>query len=76
MMQAQRDESLLLIESTSNQVNQFGGCTGKTPAEFALFIRQVASAMDFPNEKIVLGGGSPGTARLAQRRQFVCDVQS
>jgi D-tagatose-1,6-bisphosphate aldolase subunit GatZ/KbaZ len=59
-MQAQRDESLLLIESTSNQVNQFGGYTGKTPAEFALFIRQVASAMDFANEKIVLGGDHLG----------------
>ena len=25
MLQARRDESILLIESTSNQVNQFGG---------------------------------------------------
>lgn len=60
MMQARRDESLLLIESTSNQVNQFGGYTGQTPAEFALFVREIASAMNFPSARIVLGGDHLG----------------
>jgi len=35
ILQAQRDDNLVLIESTSNQVNQFGGYTGQTTAQFA-----------------------------------------
>lgn len=60
MMQAIRDQSLLCIESTSNQVNQFGGYTGQTPADFAAFVREVAVAMGFPAERIVLGGDHLG----------------
>jgi D-tagatose-1,6-bisphosphate aldolase subunit GatZ/KbaZ len=60
MLQAARDGSPLLIESTSNQVNQFGGYTGKTPAEFAKFVHEVARAMCFPANQIVLGGDHLG----------------
>jgi D-tagatose-1,6-bisphosphate aldolase subunit GatZ/KbaZ len=60
MLQAKRDESLLLIESTSNQVNQFGGYTGQTPAEFVKFVEEVAGARNFPRKKIVLGGDHLG----------------
>src|SRR5208283_1564777 len=60
MAQAQRDGSLLCIESTSNQVNQFGGYTGQTPAEFAAFVKEVAKAEGFPQENILLGGDHIG----------------
>jgi D-tagatose-1,6-bisphosphate aldolase subunit GatZ/KbaZ len=60
MMQAARDESLLLIEATSNQVNQFGGYTGQTPSQFAKFVQEVARSMRFPDERIVLGGDHLG----------------
>jgi D-tagatose-1,6-bisphosphate aldolase subunit GatZ/KbaZ len=60
MLQATRDNALLLIESSSNQVNQFGGYTGQNPASFAAFVRQVASQMNFPAERIVLGGDHLG----------------
>jgi D-tagatose-1,6-bisphosphate aldolase subunit GatZ/KbaZ len=60
MLQAARDNSLLLIESTSNQVNQFGGYTGQTPAEFAKFVREIASAMGFQRKRIILGGDHLG----------------
>lgn len=60
MLQAQRDDSLLLIESTSNQANQFGGYTGQTPGQFASFVKEVATAMNFPAEKIVIGGDHLG----------------
>jgi len=30
--------SPVLIEATCNQVNQFGGYTGQTPADFARFV--------------------------------------
>ncbi|HUN61406.1 MAG TPA: D-tagatose-bisphosphate aldolase, class II, non-catalytic subunit [Candidatus Sulfotelmatobacter sp.] len=60
MLQAQRDGSLLLIESTSNQVNQFGGYTGQTPEQFAKFVENVASEMHFPKKRILLGGDHLG----------------
>lgn len=60
MQQAKRDDSLLLIESTPNQVNQFGGYTGQKPADFANFVREVAAAIDFPFKRIVLGGDHLG----------------
>jgi D-tagatose-1,6-bisphosphate aldolase subunit GatZ/KbaZ len=60
MLQAIGDESLLLIESTSNQVNQFGGYTGQTPADFAAFVGEVSAAMRFPRDRIVLGGDHLG----------------
>ena len=60
MLQAQRDQSLLLIESTSNQVNQSGGYTGQTPAQFASFVKVIATAMNFPAERIVFGGDHLG----------------
>ena len=60
MAQANRDASLLCIESTSNQVNQFGGYSGQTPAEFAAFVKELANAVGFPQEKILLGGDHLG----------------
>jgi len=58
--QAKRDGSLLLIESTSNQVNQFGGYTGQTPVNFAAFIRELAATAGFPFERVILGGDHLG----------------
>lgn len=60
MLQARRDHSLLCIESTANQVNQFGGYTGQTPADFAAFVREVAAAADFPRDHILFGGDHLG----------------
>jgi D-tagatose-1,6-bisphosphate aldolase subunit GatZ/KbaZ len=60
MLQAARDNNLLLIESTSNQVNQFGGYTGQTPADFANFVHGIAQEMRFPIQRIVLGGDHLG----------------
>jgi D-tagatose-1,6-bisphosphate aldolase subunit GatZ/KbaZ len=60
MLQARRDHSLLCVESTANQVNQFGGYTGQTPADFAVFVRNVAITADFPPDRILLGGDHLG----------------
>jgi len=60
MQQAKADASPLLIESTSNQVNQFGGYTGMDPAGFVAYVREVAAAAGFPFERIVLGGDHLG----------------
>jgi D-tagatose-1,6-bisphosphate aldolase subunit GatZ/KbaZ len=60
MLQAKRDGSILLIESTSNQVNQFGGYTGQTPADFVRHIYEMARESEFPQDRIVLGGDHLG----------------
>jgi D-tagatose-1,6-bisphosphate aldolase subunit GatZ/KbaZ len=58
--QAAEDESILLIESTSNQVDQYGGYTGMTPADFVGYVNSIATRVGFPNEKILMGGDHLG----------------
>jgi len=60
MLQASADGTCALIESTSNQVNQFGGYTGMTPSEFAQCVRSVAAEMGFQPERVLLGGDHLG----------------
>jgi D-tagatose-1,6-bisphosphate aldolase subunit GatZ/KbaZ len=50
----------VLIESTSNQVNQFGGYTGMTPKFFASYVRDIAISEKFPIDRLVLGGDHLG----------------
>jgi len=50
----------LLIEATCNQVNQFGGYTGMTPAEFVCYVRGIAEENNFPFESVILGGDHLG----------------
>lgn len=58
--QAKKDGSMLLIESTSNQVDQYGGYTGMKPADFVNFINGIADKVGFPKEMILLGGDHLG----------------
>ncbi|GKX61176.1 tagatose-bisphosphate aldolase subunit GatZ [Leminorella grimontii] len=50
----------VLIEATSNQVNQFGGYTGMTPKDFRLFVYAIADRLGFPHDRIILGGDHLG----------------
>ncbi len=50
----------VLIEATCNQVNQYGGYTGMTPADFVRFVEGVALRAGFPRERILLGGDHLG----------------
>jgi len=54
------DDSMLLIESTSNQVDQFGGYTGMKPADFAGYVKSIAHKTGFPENRILLGGDHLG----------------
>jgi len=58
--QAAHDRSALLIEATCNQVNQEGGYTGLTPAKFRDYVHSIAQGMDFPVERLILGGDHLG----------------
>lgn len=50
----------VLIEATSNQVNQFGGYTGMKPADFRDFVYGIAQEVGFPRERLILGGDHLG----------------
>ncbi len=50
----------ILIESTCNQVNQFGGYTGMTPAVFVAQAHALALENSLPTERLVLGGDHLG----------------
>lgn len=60
LLSAARDGSALLIEATCNQVNQDGGYTGMTPADFRRFVESCAARVAFPAERIILGGDHLG----------------
>ncbi len=53
-------QPLVLIEATSNQVNQDGGYTGMVPADFRAFVEGIASQTGFPLDRLVLGGDHLG----------------
>lgn len=50
----------VLIEATCNQVNQDGGYTGMTPADFRAFVTSIAEKVGFPTDRIILGGDHLG----------------
>lgn len=58
--QAKRFDDTVLIEATSNQVNQMRGYTGMTPAEFHDYVYKIADEIHFSQEKIILGGDHMG----------------
>jgi tagatose-1,6-bisphosphate aldolase non-catalytic subunit AgaZ/GatZ len=57
---ALRVDSLVLIESTCNQVNQFGGYTGLTPDQFVTYVGIIAEKLNFPRQRLLLGGDHLG----------------
>lgn len=60
-MERLRDKDMhLLIESTANQVDQFGGYTGMTPKDFMKYIHNLAEENNFPVDRIILGGDHLG----------------
>lgn len=58
--EAKAQQAILLIESTSNQVDQFGGYMGLTPAQFIAQTRATILSEGFPEEKLFFGGDHLG----------------
>lgn len=63
ILNAKKYNQILLIESTSNQVDQFGGYTGITPQQFRKTVFDLAISLNFPIENIILGGDHLGPNR-------------
>ncbi|MFI9081934.1 D-tagatose-bisphosphate aldolase, class II, non-catalytic subunit [Streptomyces sioyaensis] len=53
----------LLVEATSNQVDQYGGYTGMRPDDFRALVHGTAAAHGLPPERIMLGGDHLGPNR-------------
>lgn len=60
LQRAKRAGVPALIEATCNQVNQDGGYTGMTPADFRAFVEAIAGRIAFPHEALILGGDHLG----------------
>src|SRR4051794_669396 len=61
ILAAYRDnDGPILIEATCNQVNQDGGYTGMTPAEFRRFVEGLARNAGIDSARLILGGDHLG----------------
>ncbi|AGI69704.1 putative D-tagatose-1,6-bisphosphate aldolase subunit kbaZ [Octadecabacter antarcticus 307] len=60
LLRAQTLDRAIVIEATSNQVNQFGGYTGMRPSDFMAFVRGIAKAADVDLDRIQFGGDHLG----------------
>ena len=72
----------LVVEATSNQVNQDGGYTGMAPADFITFVTNLAQKAHFPLNQLVFGGDhlgpqawrkQPAAAAMAKARVMIAD---
>jgi D-tagatose-1,6-bisphosphate aldolase subunit GatZ/KbaZ len=63
LRQAVTDRSPVLVEATSNQVDQFGGYTGLRPADFRDLVEEIAGRVGLRPEDLVLGGDHLGPHR-------------
>jgi D-tagatose-1,6-bisphosphate aldolase subunit GatZ/KbaZ len=75
-------QPIVLIEATSNQVNQDGGYTGMVPADYRDFVQSLAAKVGFPLDRLVLGGdhlgpnawaAEPAAAALDKAEVMVAD---
>lgn len=60
LIHARGNNRPVLIEATSNQVNQFGGYTGMRPADFHDFVMDKADRAGLAREQVLLGGDHLG----------------
>jgi D-tagatose-bisphosphate aldolase class II non-catalytic subunit len=60
LMLAERLDRAVVIEATSNQVNQDGGYTGMTPAAFVGFVGRLAAETGTNADRIIFGGDHLG----------------
>ena len=63
LLKSINDGAAVVIESTSNQVDQYGGYTGLTPDKFAKMVRNLAEEVNIDPGLIVLGGDHLGPNR-------------
>lgn len=60
ILQALADQTHVLLEATSNQVDQYGGYTGMKPVDYRDLVFEIADRVGFPRNRVVLGGDHLG----------------
>lgn len=60
MRSSKKNKLPVLIEATSNQVNQLGGYTGMLPADYFSFVSDIAKKVVLPMDQVILGGDHLG----------------
>ena len=65
MKHAVKTGTVLLIEATANQVDQYGGYTGMRPADFMDMIRELSRETGLPMDRVILGGDHLGPLTFA-----------
>ena len=60
LRRAKANDTVVLVESTANQVNQNGGYTGMTPAGFRAFLDELAKEEGMPADRVLCGGDHLG----------------
>jgi D-tagatose-1,6-bisphosphate aldolase subunit GatZ/KbaZ len=77
---ARRRGALALVESTSNQVDHFGGYTGMKPDDFVRMVYTLADEEGLPRDQLLLGGdhlgpnswrSKPAAEAMAETRRLV-----
>lgn len=68
---AKQQGTVMLIESTANQVNQFGGYTDMQPHDFAQHVYELASEIGLAHERVLLGGDHLGPVVWANEPEAV-----
>lgn len=66
---AKETNSPLLIESTANQVDQFGGYSGMTPQKFMDYVKGLALEIGFDLDKLFLGGDHLGPLTFVDKNE-------
>ncbi|WP_039989361.1 D-tagatose-bisphosphate aldolase, class II, non-catalytic subunit [Paraglaciecola arctica] len=60
MLHSLKNKECLVLEATSNQVNQDGGYTGLLPKDFCALVYSIADKVGLPHQQIILGGDHLG----------------
>ncbi|WP_329141479.1 D-tagatose-bisphosphate aldolase, class II, non-catalytic subunit [Streptomyces sp. NBC_00670] len=63
VLQALESGGEVLVEATSNQVDQYGGYTGMRPDDFRSLVLGIAERLGLPTDRVVLGGDHLGPNR-------------
>ncbi len=69
LMKGKEEDSCVLIESTANQCDQYGGYTGMKPADFKGFVEKIADEIQFDKKKLFLGGDHLGPLTFASKNE-------
>lgn len=67
LKKAREHRTYVLIESTANQVDQFGGYIGMTPEQFYAYVLGLARELNVPSSQVILGGDHLGPLTFAEK---------